>query len=176
MSTAVRRAAYTAALVLMAVYGYVALTGPQGIPALRAKWGEIRQLEEENANLRRDNDYKKQRIERLKNDPAEQELRFENVSSCSVPVRRRSFCPLSLRPRSLAIRPTPENLRRMDDLLRTVGFGPLPEFFHRLGDAPHLLEVQHDFFSEALKSQGGDNCPNSGNGCGGAPPPWPGSS
>jgi len=74
MSTAVRRTAYSAALVLMAVYGYVALTGPQGIPALRAKWGEIRQLEEENANLRRDNDYKKQRIERLKNNPAEQEL------------------------------------------------------------------------------------------------------
>jgi cell division protein FtsB len=74
MSTAVRRAAYTAALGLMALYGYVALTGPQGIPALRAKWTEIRQLEEENANLKRDNEYKKERIERLKNDPAEQEL------------------------------------------------------------------------------------------------------
>lgn len=74
MSTAVRRAAYTAALGLMALYGYVALTGSQGIPALRAKWTEIRQLEEENANLKRDNEYKKGRIERLKNDPAEQEL------------------------------------------------------------------------------------------------------
>jgi alkylhydroperoxidase family enzyme len=63
---------------------------------------------------------------------------------------------VDLRPRSLAIRPAPENLRRMDDLLRTVGFGTLPEFFHRLGDAPHLLEVQHDLFSEVLKSQGGD--------------------
>ena len=63
---------------------------------------------------------------------------------------------VDLRPRGLAIRPAAENLRRMDALLRSVGFGPLPEFFHRLGDAPHLLEVQHDLFSEALKSQRGD--------------------
>lgn len=74
MSTAARRVVYSAALVVMAIYGYVALRGPQGIPALRQKWTEIRQLEEENANLQRDNQYKKERIERLKNDPNEQEL------------------------------------------------------------------------------------------------------
>ena len=74
MSTAVRRVAYFAALAIMAVYGYTALRGPQGIPALRQKWSEIRQLEEENANLQRDNQYKLDRIERLKNDPNEQEL------------------------------------------------------------------------------------------------------
>lgn len=61
-------------LAVMAIYGYVALSGPQGIPALRQKWTEIRQLEEETANLKRDNQYKKQHIERLKNDPNEQEL------------------------------------------------------------------------------------------------------
>ena len=74
MSTAVRRTAYSAVLAIMAVYGYLALQGPQGVPALRQKLGEIRQLEEENANLQRDNQYKKERIERLKNDPKEQEL------------------------------------------------------------------------------------------------------
>jgi alkylhydroperoxidase family enzyme len=63
---------------------------------------------------------------------------------------------VDLRSRSLTIRPPSENLQRMDALLRSVGFGPLPGFFHRLGDAPHLLEVQHDLFSEALKSLGGD--------------------
>jgi alkylhydroperoxidase family enzyme len=61
---------------------------------------------------------------------------------------------VDLRPRSLAIRPTEDNLQRMAALLRDVGFGSLPEFFHRLSDAPHLLEVQYDFFAEALKSQG----------------------
>ena len=74
MSTAVRRGAYSVALALMAVYGYIALSGPQGIPALRKKWGEIRQLEEDVANLRRDNQAKKDRIKRLETDPAEQEM------------------------------------------------------------------------------------------------------
>jgi cell division protein FtsB len=58
----------------MAVYGYIALTGPQGIPALRSKWNEIHQLEEQNKNLERDNQVRKERLERLKNNPAEQDL------------------------------------------------------------------------------------------------------
>ena len=74
MSTVVRRVAYSAALIMMAVYGYVALSGPQGIPGLRGKWNEIRRLEEEIANLQRDNHAKKERIRRLENDPAEQEM------------------------------------------------------------------------------------------------------
>jgi len=59
---------------MMAVYGYIALSGPQGIPSLRKKWTEIRQLEEEVANLRRDNQAKKDHIKRLETDPAEQEM------------------------------------------------------------------------------------------------------
>jgi cell division protein FtsB len=74
MSTLAKRLIYAAALVAMAVYGYFELTGPQGIPALRGKWNEIRQLEEQNANLQRDNQVRKERIERLKNNPAEQDL------------------------------------------------------------------------------------------------------
>jgi len=74
MSTMIRRSAYSAALVLMAVYGYIALSGPQGIPALRKKWTEIRQLEEDIANLQRDNQAKRERIHRLETDPAEQEM------------------------------------------------------------------------------------------------------
>lgn len=74
MSTVVKRAAYSAALVLMAFYGYIALSGSQGIPALRKKWTEIRQLEEDVANLRRDNEAKKEHIRRLQTDPAEQEM------------------------------------------------------------------------------------------------------
>lgn len=74
MSTVVRRAAYSAVLAVMAVYGYIALSGPQGIPALRKKWTEIRQLEEDVANLQRDNLAKKDRIRRLETDPAEQEM------------------------------------------------------------------------------------------------------
>ena len=74
MNTLAKRLIYSAALIAMAVYGYIALTGPQGIPALRGKWNEIRQLEEQNANLQRDNQVRKERIERIKNNPAEQDL------------------------------------------------------------------------------------------------------
>jgi len=74
MSTVVRRDAYSAALAMMAVYGYIALSGPQGIPALRKKWTEIRQLEEDVANLKRDNQAKKDHIRRIETDPAEQEM------------------------------------------------------------------------------------------------------
>lgn len=74
MNSAVRRLAYVAALVMMAGYGYVALRGPQGVPALMEKRREIRQLEEENANLERDLQHKRERIQRLKDSPSAQEL------------------------------------------------------------------------------------------------------
>ena len=74
MSSGVKRIVYTSVLVAMAAYGYVALTGPQGIPALRARWNEIRQLEEQNATLQRDNQARRERIERLKNNTDEQDI------------------------------------------------------------------------------------------------------
>ena len=55
-------------------YGLAALRGPQGLPALREKWNEIRQFEEENANLQRENDYRRDRIKKLESSPSEQEL------------------------------------------------------------------------------------------------------
>jgi cell division protein FtsB len=51
--------------------------GPQGLNSLAEKRRQIRMLEEENANLRRDIEAKKQRIERLKNDPKTQEVEIE---------------------------------------------------------------------------------------------------
>lgn len=59
---------------LIGVYGFVELRGPQGIPALKSRWTEIRKLEEENANLQRENDYRRDRIKRLEQSSSEQEL------------------------------------------------------------------------------------------------------
>ena len=53
------------------------LRGPQGLSALEEKRRQIRMLEGENANLLRDIEAKKQRIERLKNDPKTQEVEIE---------------------------------------------------------------------------------------------------
>ena len=71
---AARRVIFLVAFALIAAYGYVALHGPQGIPALQEKRGEIRKLEEENANLQREIQYRRDRIKKLTESPAEQEL------------------------------------------------------------------------------------------------------
>jgi cell division protein FtsB len=70
----IRRAAVLIVFVLVGVYGYISLRGPQGIPALMDKWREIRKLEEDNANLQRENDYRRERIKKLQESPSEQEL------------------------------------------------------------------------------------------------------
>ena len=70
----IRRIAVLIVFVLVGVYGYLSLRGPQGVPALMDKWREIRRLEEENANLQRENDYRRERIKKLQESPSEQEL------------------------------------------------------------------------------------------------------
>src|SRR5215469_5376934 len=59
---------------LVGTYGYLTLSRPQGIPALHGKWNEIRKMEEENAALQRENDYRHKRIEKLRDNTSEQEL------------------------------------------------------------------------------------------------------
>jgi cell division protein FtsB len=98
MNPVVKRLIYLAALVSMAVYGYIALTGPQGIPALRAKWNEIHQLEEQNANLQRENQVRKERLERLKNNPAEQDLEIRRRLKVQKPGETSFILPETPKP------------------------------------------------------------------------------
>jgi cell division protein FtsB len=74
MNAMIRRLLYIAGFVVIGVYGFVALRGPQGIPALLDKWRDIHSLEEQNATLQRENEYKQERIRKLKESPAEQEM------------------------------------------------------------------------------------------------------
>src|SRR5271170_5185245 len=74
MKNAVRRTVFLLVVGVIGVYGYLALRGPQGIPALREKWREIRTLEENNNNLQRENQYRRDRIEKLEKNPSAQEL------------------------------------------------------------------------------------------------------
>ena len=69
-----RPLAALAALVALAAYATIMLRGPQGVHALEEKRHQIRTLEEENADLTRDIQAKKQRIERLKSDRSLQEV------------------------------------------------------------------------------------------------------
>lgn len=74
-----RPVAAVAALAGLAAYATIMLRGPQGLSALAEKRQEIRGLEEQNANLQRDIDAKKARIEKLKNDPSTQVLELEKL-------------------------------------------------------------------------------------------------
>jgi len=74
MKNAVRRTAFVLVVGIIGVYGYLVLRGPQGIPALREKWREIRKLEEDNAALQRENQYRRERIQKLQESPSAQEL------------------------------------------------------------------------------------------------------
>ena len=73
MHPLLRNLAICAAFALAAVYGLVALRGPQGVEALLGKREQIRAMEEENAILARENDKLKQRNKDLRNSQAAQE-------------------------------------------------------------------------------------------------------
>jgi len=60
--------------VLVAGYAFFALSGPEGISALSAKQREIQVLEKRNAALARDIEQRRERINRLRDSPSQQEL------------------------------------------------------------------------------------------------------
>jgi cell division protein FtsB len=74
MGELLRRVLLFALFASLGIYGLVELRGPEGIPALKARWTEIRKLEEENANLQRQNDYRRERIRKLEESASEQDL------------------------------------------------------------------------------------------------------
>ncbi|MGI8989042.1 MAG: FtsB family cell division protein [Bryobacteraceae bacterium] len=64
-----------ATLVLLGVaYGLAVLRGPHGLPGLAGKRVQIEQLEKENEKLHREIEEKRDRITRLRENPADQEL------------------------------------------------------------------------------------------------------
>jgi cell division protein FtsB len=69
-----RRAGYLFVLALVVGYGWIALHGPQGIQALIDKHRIIRELQEHNADMARENQRRRERIEKLRDSPSEQEM------------------------------------------------------------------------------------------------------
>ncbi|MBI1787236.1 MAG: septum formation initiator family protein [Acidobacteria bacterium] len=68
------RIGYGLAIVVAVVYAFIALRGPHGVPAMLQKRQEIRELEEQNAALARENQLRRERIERLDKSAEEQEM------------------------------------------------------------------------------------------------------
>ena len=74
MKSSVIRFAYALALVGAVVYAFFAMRGPHGVAVWTQKRQEIRDLEERNAALARENQLKREYIERLRQSQPEQEL------------------------------------------------------------------------------------------------------
>jgi|SRR6266852_3375622 cell division protein FtsB len=78
MKLLLRNSGYLTVIVMVAVCALIAIRGPQGIPALMEKRKEIRTLQEQNADLQKENERKRDRILRLQVSSAEQELEIRN--------------------------------------------------------------------------------------------------
>jgi cell division protein FtsB len=72
VKSSVAKLGYAVAVLIAASYAFVTLRG--GIPALIQKQREIRTLEKQNADLAREIEFRRERIERLREDESEQEL------------------------------------------------------------------------------------------------------
>jgi cell division protein FtsB len=74
MRNPVLKAAYAITVLSGVVYAFVVLEGPNGVPALLAKRHLVAEYEQQNQQIMRENAQKEQRIERLENNPLEQEM------------------------------------------------------------------------------------------------------
>ncbi|MFN7541875.1 MAG: FtsB family cell division protein [Acidobacteriota bacterium] len=73
-STILRRVGLALGLLTAGVYVVVVLLGPNGVPALLKQRADLRQLQAQNANLARERDELKYRVDALDRDAQTQEL------------------------------------------------------------------------------------------------------
>jgi cell division protein FtsB len=78
MTITFRAVAGTTILALAGCYAFFALRGPKGLAAVHEKQEQIRTLREQNANLMREIDMKRDRIAKLKESRSEQELEIRS--------------------------------------------------------------------------------------------------
>jgi hypothetical protein len=72
----IRPLGFAVLIALVAAYGWIALRGPQGIPALLDKHGEIRHLQDENSAKMIEIERRKDHIRRLKESQSEQQMQI----------------------------------------------------------------------------------------------------
>jgi cell division protein FtsB len=68
------RLAYAVAFLLAATYAIVTLRGPRGVHSLGDKQAQIQELDRRNSELQRDIERERERVQRLANNPTEQDL------------------------------------------------------------------------------------------------------
>ena len=74
MKISAGKAAYVIIVLVGILYAFVTLRGPNGIEGLIQKRVQVHDFESGNEELRREVEQKQMRIQRLQNDPQEQEI------------------------------------------------------------------------------------------------------
>ncbi len=85
MKISVVKTAYALIVLCGIVYAFVVLHGPNGIPGLMAKRRAAQDYEMQNQQLHREIEQKQARIERLKDNPAEQEFEIRQRLKLAKP-------------------------------------------------------------------------------------------
>lgn len=79
------KTAYAIVVLTGVAYAFIVLEGPGGIPALLAKRHQVAEYEQQNQQILRENAQKEQRIERLENNPIEQEMEIRQRLKLAKP-------------------------------------------------------------------------------------------
>ena len=74
MKVPIARIAYLLVFLCAVSYAFVTLRGSKGVPALLEKQRQIRLIEQQNADMAKEIERKREHIKRLENSPAQQEL------------------------------------------------------------------------------------------------------
>ena len=74
MKAPLSRLAYVMAFLMVASYAFFTLRGPRGIPGLLERQRQIQEMEKRNTALAREIEQKREHINRLTDNPAEQEM------------------------------------------------------------------------------------------------------
>jgi cell division protein FtsB len=90
-----RRAGIAVVVIAAGAYGWLFLHGPQGLETLIEKRREIRQLEERNDAIRRENEQRKERIHRLESSRSEQEMEIRKQLKLQRPGETTFILPES---------------------------------------------------------------------------------
>ncbi len=79
------KAIYASVVLLGTVYAFIVLRGENGIPGLLAKQRQVREFEQSNQQLVKEIEQKKDRIQRLQDNPTEQEYEIRQRLKLAKP-------------------------------------------------------------------------------------------
>ena len=85
MKISAGKAAYALIVLCGILYAFVTLRGPNGLQGLIQKRAQVHEFESGNEQLRREIEQKQTRIERLQNDPQEQEIEIRQRLKLAAP-------------------------------------------------------------------------------------------